>query len=160
MISNEKTNKYNLNDDQTDKIVQYKEQDIIMDPNYDKGENINDYFVNKKKTDDLFAKSIKNAKKKKIFDQDYDLEKCDILDVDKKSYDKILDLIFEINKDKKYSVYLDKIIKEDLLNESFEDYVEKNSVEKINNNSDQSEEDHFGKFIPLLEHEKKESKIN
>ena len=94
-----------------DKKINYEEQDIIIDPRSNKGENIDEYFEKNAKKNDTISKNIK-AKKIKVFDQDYDLEKCEIIDLDKNSYDKIINMIFAKRSDIKYLDHINKLTKE------------------------------------------------
>lgn len=91
--------------------MNYQEQDIIIDPRNSKGEDIQTFFKKNEKKDDSLSKQIK-ANKKKIFDQDYDIEKCELIDLDKKYHNKIIDMIFDKKADTKYFEHIDKITKD------------------------------------------------
>lgn len=94
--------------------IKYEEQDVIIDPKDNKGEDIDNYFENSENKNEELRKNLK-AKKKNIFNQEYDLDKCEILDLDKKSYDKILYLIFNKKLNQRYDEYLNSLSHEGFL---------------------------------------------
>jgi len=114
-----------------EKKIKYEEQDIIIDPRSNNGEDINSYFQKNNKIEDTFAKNLK-AKTKKIFDQDYDLEKCEIIDLDKNSSNKIINMIFKKKTDPQYLEYLNTLTKEGHFIEE-EEFYEKDSEEVFSN---------------------------
>lgn len=101
-----------------DKKIKYEEQDIIIDPRT-KSEDIETFFHKNEKKDDKLAKNLK-LKRNNIFDQEFDIDKCELVDLDKKANEKIINLIFKKKADSKYLDYLNTVTEEGFIIEDDE----------------------------------------
>ncbi len=113
-----------------DKKIKYEEQDIIIDPRM-KSEDILTYFKKNEIKDIKLAKDLK-LKTNKIFDQDFDIDKCELVDLDKKSNEKIINLIFKKKADSKYLDYLNTVTQQGFIVEDDEHIdLECNEIKKF-----------------------------